>query len=43
MSLIKKKKNKYSPESSFSTLPQNFEGDNTCADIHISDDGKFLY
>ncbi|MCB0669736.1 MAG: lactonase family protein, partial [Saprospiraceae bacterium] len=25
------------------TLPEGFEGDNYCADIHISSDGKFLY
>jgi 6-phosphogluconolactonase len=25
------------------TLPENFEGQNSCADIHISHDGKFLY
>lgn len=26
-----------------STLPESFEGDNACADIHLSPDGKFLY
>ena len=26
-----------------STLPPNFEGKSYCADIHISDDGKYLY
>ena len=26
-----------------STLPKDFKGDNSCADIHISQDGKFLY
>ncbi|WP_225442500.1 lactonase family protein [Paenibacillus lycopersici] len=26
-----------------STLPASFEGDNACADIHLSPDGKFLY
>ncbi|MDG0814187.1 lactonase family protein [Cohnella rhizosphaerae] len=26
-----------------STLPKAFEGDNACADIHLSPDGKFLY
>ena len=25
------------------TLPENFTGENTCADIHTSPDGKFLY
>jgi 6-phosphogluconolactonase len=27
----------------FSTLPENFEGDSYCADIHISNDGRYLY
>lgn len=26
-----------------STLPNSFQGDNACADIHISPDGRFLY
>ncbi len=26
-----------------STLPEGFEGNNACADIHISPDGKFVY
>ena len=25
------------------TLPPGFEGENYCADIHVSDDGRFLY
>ncbi|HOY12970.1 MAG TPA: lactonase family protein [Saprospiraceae bacterium] len=29
--------------SKVSTLPPNYSGRNACADIHISDDGKFLY
>jgi 6-phosphogluconolactonase len=29
--------------SSYSTLPEDFEGDNSCADIHVSLDGKFVY
>ncbi|NEW04944.1 lactonase family protein [Paenibacillus sp. SYP-B3998] len=28
---------------SLSTLPDDFEGENACADIHISPDGNFLY
>lgn len=28
---------------SISTLPEGYTGDNSCADIHISPDGKFLY
>lgn len=41
---------KYHPDSgalteigTVSTLPENFEGDNTCADIHVSRDGRFVY
>lgn len=26
-----------------STLPANFQGENTCAEIHVSPNGKFLY
>lgn len=26
-----------------STLPANFEGNNSCADIHVSPDGRFVY
>lgn len=29
--------------SSTSTLPKNYNAPNTCADIHISSDGKFVY
>ncbi|QHT58697.1 lactonase family protein [Paenibacillus lycopersici] len=25
------------------TLPETFEGESTCADIHVSNDGRFLY
>ena len=28
---------------SFETLPEDYNGDNYCADIHISSDGKFVY
>lgn len=33
----------YQKGVSISTLPDEFEGKNSCADIHISSDGKFLY
>ncbi|WP_020527003.1 lactonase family protein [Flexithrix dorotheae] len=33
----------YQIVSSISTLPDNFDQPNSCADIHISEDGKFLY
>ena len=29
--------------SSISTLPENWKGESTCADIHISPNGKYLY
>ena len=41
--VIKSEKDTYSMAGSFSTLPDEFKGSNTCADIHISNDGKFLY
>ncbi len=34
---------KYKKGFSISTLPINFSESNTCADIHISNDGNFLY
>lgn len=44
ITLIKKDKDKnYKIDSTFSTLPDGFKGENFCADIHISNDGKFLY
>lgn len=29
--------------AAYSTLPEDFEGDSFCADIHISKDGRFVY
>ncbi len=44
VSLVKNvKKGKYKVVSSISTLPKDFAGKNTAADIHISKDAKFLY
>ena len=34
---------KYNIKGSFSTLPSDYTKPNTCADIHISKDGKFVY
>ncbi|GGF94925.1 lactonase family protein [Paenibacillus abyssi] len=34
---------KLSGIQTISTLPESYEGENACADIHISPDGKFLY
>lgn len=36
-------KGKLSEIQTISTLPDAYEGENACADIHISPDGKFLY
>lgn len=43
VSFVNFENDRYSLVSSISTLPQNFTEQNTCADIHISNDGKFLY
>lgn len=44
VSLIKKDKDSdYQVFSSISTLPADYNQENTCADIHVSKDGKFLY
>jgi 6-phosphogluconolactonase len=37
------KQGKLTELQSISTLPKDYHGDNACADIHISPDGKFLY
>lgn len=34
---------RYKIESTISTLPADYDGKNTCADIHISKDGKYAY
>lgn len=31
------------PVETVSTLPEDFQGENTCAEIAVSEDGKFLY
>lgn len=41
--VLKLKVGNYALENSYSTLPKNFIGKNTCADIHITKDGKYLY
>ncbi len=45
ISLLKKDKstNLYSSIQTITTLPENYVDPNTCADIHVSDDGKFVY
>ena len=41
--VLKTGENTYSAWASFSTLPEGYKDPNTCADIHISSDGKFVY
>lgn len=36
-------KENYEIMHTISTLPKEYKGENNCADIHISNDGKFLY
>jgi 6-phosphogluconolactonase len=43
VSLIKKDESGFTLKSSFTTLPKNYTEESTCADIHISSDGRFLY
>ncbi len=43
VSLVAKDTSGYKVKASFSALPEGFTEENTCADIHISDDGNFLY
>ncbi|WP_435134093.1 lactonase family protein [Formosa sp. A9] len=40
---VEKNNNNYTAKESISTLPDAFTGENTSADIHISNDGKFVY
>jgi 6-phosphogluconolactonase len=37
------KAGQFTVQGSVSTLPKDFKGENYCADIHASPDGKFLY
>lgn len=41
--LVKSDDGTYKVSDSISTLPSDFSEPNTCADIHISSDGKFVY
>ncbi|HYQ58400.1 MAG TPA: lactonase family protein [Draconibacterium sp.] len=43
VSAIRKYGDKWSVFQYLSTLPADFDGENYCADIHISSDGRFLY
>jgi 6-phosphogluconolactonase len=39
----KEEQGELSEIQTISTLPEAFEGENACADIHVSPDGKYLY
>ncbi len=43
VALLEKNKGVLTVKSVISTLPEDYEEPNTCADIHISSDGKFVY
>lgn len=43
ISTLKKQGNEWKLVDDISTLPDDFQGESYCADIHISNDGKFLY
>jgi len=44
VTLVKKNKDGlYEKGQSFTTLPDDYDRDNYCADIHISSDGNFIY
>ncbi len=44
VTLVKRTENGlYETNSTISTLPKDYSEPNTCADIHISSDGKYLY
>ena len=43
VSVVNMTENKWEVVQNISTLPEGFEGASNCADIHISNDGKYLY
>lgn len=43
ISVVKRVNNAWKVVQDISTLPEDFEGTSYCADIHISEDGKYLY
>ncbi|MCK3682949.1 lactonase family protein [Maribellus sp. YY47] len=43
VSVLRKKNNEWKVVQEISTLPAGFKGESYCADIHISNDGKYLY
>ena len=43
VAVLKKGSEKYQEIQNVSTLETTFKGDNFCADIHLSNDGNYLY
>ena len=43
VSVLKKEGEDWVVSQSVSTLPEGFDGESYCADIHVSKDGKYLY
>ncbi|MFV0590502.1 MAG: lactonase family protein [Draconibacterium sp.] len=43
VSVLRKKNEEWEAGQVISTLPAGFKGESYCADIHISNDGRFLY
>lgn len=43
VSVLKKKKTRWEVFQTISTIPDDFSGVNYCADIHVADNGRFLY
>ncbi|WP_430817493.1 lactonase family protein [Carboxylicivirga sp. RSCT41] len=43
VTVVSKSENKWVTGQTITTLPEGFKGDNYCADIHVSQDARFLY
>jgi len=43
ISAVKKVKNKYKLINNYSTLSESFDDNNSCADVHLSQDEQYLY
>jgi 6-phosphogluconolactonase len=43
IAVVKKRENNWEVAQNISTLPANFSGESYCADIHLSNDRKYLY
>ncbi len=43
LSVLERKGGRWAVNETLSTLPSGYTGENSCADIHLSPDGKFVY